>query len=149
MAKKMISLKGLGLLFLLSLAACSTTNNQQDLKNSIETSSISGGVYFDENMNEDCEECECGIEDIPILLFKEVCSGTMWQTVKTDVDGAFQFNELDGGFYCVTPDLPPTCDGFMPTTSIAQQVTLDQGEDIELTWFGYTSFVEIQPEGEE
>lgn len=135
--------------FVLTIAACSQKPVEAGIDQSATLSSISGGVYFDENMNEDCEECECGLEDIRILLYKGTCSGTMWQSAKTDAEGAFKFSELDAGQYCVMPDLPPTCDGFMPTTSIAQQITLGNGEDLEITWFGYTSFIDVQPTEEE
>jgi hypothetical protein len=103
---------------------------------------ITGRVYFDQNADKDCEECECGIEDVRINLFEGTCSGTAGQSILTDADGYFTFISLPAGDYCIFADLAPTCDGYQPTTSISQQVVLGPGESLELDGFGFDTYVD-------
>lgn len=104
--------------------------------------SISGRVYFDQNADKNCEECECGLADVRINLFENTCSGTANQTALSDVEGNFSFVSLAPGDYCIFVDLPPTCDGYQSTTSISQQVVLHAGEEIELDGFGFDTYVD-------
>ena len=103
---------------------------------------ITGRVYFDQNADKNCEECECGIEDVRINLFEGTCTGTAGQSAMTDEDGYFTFSGLPAGDYCIFADLAPTCDGYQPTTAISQQVVLSPGEAMELDGFGFDTYVD-------
>ena len=117
----------------LILMACAAPDPQ--------SASIKGSVYFDENSNEDCD-CECGIPDVNIKLFKGACGGELLEIIHTDDEGNFLFSALAAGAYCVFSDLDPQCNGFMPTTSISYSVDLLAGEAVELEGFGYNLFVD-------
>ncbi len=128
-------------LFVLPLLIYGCTNSSAD-QNQNAPGSISGRVYFDQNADKNCEECECGLADVRINLFKNTCTGTANQTLMTDDEGNFTFSSLTSGDYCVFVDLPPTCDGYQSTTSISQQVVLHAGEDMELDGFGFDTYVD-------
>jgi hypothetical protein len=104
--------------------------------------SIAGRVYFDQDANQSCETCECGIEYVRIRLYEDACSGYFIQTRYTDEDGFFSFEDLEPQTYCVKSDLPVSCDGFLPTTTTNQTVEVISGEQTELEWFGYESYIE-------
>jgi hypothetical protein len=129
-------------LLLLFTQACSQASNGSDAA----IGSISGRVYFDENINEECEECECGLEDVKVRLYIGKCEGTFSQTAITDDDGYFTFNDLEPDTYCVYSDLDITCDGLTPTTTLSHTVELEAGEAVELEWFGYGLYSEVPPE---
>ena len=120
--------------FGLCLTACGPQTEQ--------AASISGRVYFDEDASEECEECECGIPDVRIKLYEASCGGESFQLIRTNEDGYFLFSDLAPGAYCVYSDLSPTCNGYMPTTSISYAVELQSGEALELPGFGYDLFVD-------
>lgn len=138
MAKKNSILIPLSLLSvaLLSLQCCGPKIDES------QTGSIAGRVYFDENANEECEDCECGIAEVTISLYEEVCGGVLVQMIKTDAEGYFTFYQVSPGAYCVYSGLEPTCDGFLPTTSVSHVVELAQGEEVELEWFGYDLYID-------
>ena len=105
-------------------------------------SQITGRVYFDENADEDCQTCECGIADVNITLYEGPCGGRMLQKIYTDADGFFQFKDVAPGSYCVFSGLAPTCDGYLPTTSLSRHVVVDSGGQFELDWFGYDLYTD-------
>ena len=120
------------------LFACNQNNSPLN-----DTGSISGRVYFDHDANAGCDECECGIEKVKIRLYEGACQGLFLQTVYSDGEGYFLFEDLEPKEYCVLSDLPPTCDGYLPTTNSSQIVMLGPGEDLELGWFGYDNYVDV------
>jgi hypothetical protein len=128
-------------LLLLFTQACTQSANGSD----IAVGSISGRVYFDENINEECEKCECGLEDVKVRLYIGKCEGTFSQTAITDDDGYFRFKDLEPGTYCVYSDLDITCDGLTPTTSLSYTVEVKPGEDTGLDWFGYAQYSKVPP----
>ena len=103
---------------------------------------ITGRVYFDQNADKNCEECECGLAEVRINLFEGTCTGTAGQSALTDEEGYFTFSSLSAGEYCIFADLAPTCDGYQPTTAISQQVVLGPGESMELDGFGFDTYVD-------
>ena len=127
------------LIFLIMVCGCADRPSGHDQQTLGE---ITGRVYFDQNADKNCEECECGIEDVRINLFEGPCTGTASQSILTDADGYFTFFSLPGGDYCIFADLAPTCDGYQPTTSISQQVVLGPGESLELDGFGFDTYVD-------
>jgi hypothetical protein len=105
---------------------------------------ITGRVYFDKNINESCEECECGIEKIQIRLYQDTCAGEELGAVITDEDGYFSFEKLKPGSYCVFSDLSPSCDdGYLPTTPVSQIVEVGVDERVEIEGFGYGPYLEV------
>jgi hypothetical protein len=104
---------------------------------------IYGRVYFDQNISENCEDCECGIEEIQVRLFWDSCGGEELEAVMTDSDGFFRFGDLAAGSYCVHSDLSTSCDGYLPTTPISQSVELGVDEELELEGFGYGLYVDV------
>ena len=104
---------------------------------------ITGRVYFDKNINENCEPCECGLEKVQIRLYQDSCGGEEIAVTATDEDGNFTFENLAQGSYCVFSDLSPSCDGFLPTTPVSQTVDLGVDEQVELEGFGYGPFVDV------
>jgi hypothetical protein len=110
-----------------------------------DTGSITGRVFLDENADtffEECD-CDCGVKDIPVRLYKDRCAGLILQTAKTDEHGYFHFKALEPGGYCVMPDAKMICEGFQPTKSITQRVQVKPGEDVEAEWFGLDHFTDI------
>lgn len=128
-------------LFVLPILVYGCASGSAD-QNQKSEGSISGRVYFDQNADKDCAECECGLADVRINLFEGTCAGTANQTAITDEDGYFTFSALATGDYCIFADLPPTCDGYQPTTSISQQVILGPREELELEGFGFDTYVD-------
>lgn len=104
------------------------------------TASITGGVFFDCDKNGECAEDETGLADMCVRLYHGACGEDMLQTHKTDEEGKFLFAGLSAGDYCVMTDFElRTCGyaGNHPTTSISRQVTLTEGEHVEVEWFGF------------
>ena len=122
------------------LNACSNNSNINPSKD--ELGSISGRVYFDENSNKECD-CECGIEDIKIRIYKESCADSFFQSVDSNGEGYFSFIGLEAGTYCIYPDIPFSCEGFTPTTGINRIVEVKPGESVEAEWFSYERYVEL------
>jgi hypothetical protein len=107
--------------------------------------SITGRVFLDENADtfyKECD-CDCGVKDIPVRLYKDRCAGLIIQTVTTDEHGYFRFKALEPGGYCVMPDAKMICEGFQPTKSITQRVQVKPGEEVEAEWFGLDHFTDI------
>jgi hypothetical protein len=110
-----------------------------------ETGGITGRVFLDENADTffaDCD-CDCGLENIPVRLYRDDCGGQIVQTVKTDTEGYFHFEKLQPGSYCLMPEVKLICEGHQPTKSITQKFVVKPGEEIEAEWFAYDHFVDI------
>lgn len=140
MKRLLIPLLGCVLFTLGLLQACTTAGIAPLSTN--ERGRLSGRVFFDENANQDCDDCECGIADVSIRLYADSCGGALMQIIKTDAQGYFEFTNVESGAYCVYADLFPTCEGYLPTTSISQKVELGRGEHIELEGFGYDLYID-------
>jgi hypothetical protein len=109
------------------------------------TGGITGRVFLDENADaffKECD-CDCGLEQIPIRLYRDTCGGLIVQTARTDAEGFFHFDGLEPGPYCLMPDIKMICEGYQPTRSITQKVVVKAGERVEAEWFGYDHFVDI------
>jgi hypothetical protein len=109
------------------------------------TGGITGRVFLDENADaffQECD-CDCGLEHIPIRLYRDSCGGLIVQTARTNAEGFFHFDGLEPGPYCLMPDLKMICEGYQPTKSITQKVVVKAGEKTEAEWFGYDHFVDI------
>jgi hypothetical protein len=102
--------------------------------------SITGNVYCDMDKNGVCDCEEGGLENIPVRIYVQQCSGTPLQTVATDIKGNFEFTHFDPGTYCVMVQLDYVCGGRVPTTTSFQQVELVDGETIRLPAFGYSEY---------
>ena len=120
--------------------ACTNNSNINPSKH--ELGSITGRVYFDENSNKECD-CECGIEDIKIRIYKNSCAESIFQSVDSDEEGYFIFDDLEAGTYCIYPNIPFTCEGFTPTTGINRIIEIKPGESIEAEWFSYEKYVDL------
>ena len=105
-----------------------------------DTGSITGNVYCDRDKNGICDCEEGGLKDIHIKIFVEHCGGNALQTVFTDEKGNFAFESFDPGTYYVLVDLDYVCGGRIPTTANCQEVTLVDGETVNLPAFGYSEF---------
>ncbi|MEJ2402019.1 MAG: SdrD B-like domain-containing protein [Xanthomonadales bacterium] len=109
------------------------------------TGTISGRVFLDENADAvfaDCD-CDCGLEDIPVRLYRNHCGGLIIQTAKTDEQGFYHFQDLEPGDYCVMPNPKMICEGYQATKSITQKVRVEPGQDAEVEWFGLDHFIDI------
>lgn len=102
-------------------------------------------MFLDENADSFFQECDCdcGLEHIPIRLYREHCGGLIVQTVRTDAEGFYHFDQVEPGPYCLMPDVKMICEGYQPTRSITQKVTVTAGERTEAEWFAYDHFVDI------
>lgn len=129
----------MGILISLSISACSNTQNDFDQNN---FGGVTGRLYFDENSNEECD-CECGIEDIKIRLYRNTCTGTFTQTIKTDEEGYYSFIDLTPGTYCIFPDMEFSCTGYFPTSGINRVVEVVGGEEVIADWFTYEIYVDL------
>jgi hypothetical protein len=100
---------------------------------------ITGRVYLDEDADAECDVCDCDfyLEDVQIRLYRDNCTGLIHQTVKTDAEGIFIFEDLAPGNYCVSPRVKMICEGFRPTTPIQQKVVVVSDETVEAPWFGF------------
>ena len=132
----------LAALSVVTFSVAAYVNNQQN-NPTVESGRLTGRVFFDKNADEACEACECGIETVKIRLFEETCQGLFIQTAYSDSEGYFSFEGLEPNTYCVMSDLSPTCDGFQATTDTSQIIELGPEEDVELEWFGYDTFVDV------
>lgn len=110
----------------------------------VEPGGITGRVYLDENANAECEECDCDfyLEDIEVELYRGQCIDIWTQLAYTDVEGIYNFTELEPGTYCVTPNVKTICEGFQATTPIMQTVEVLSGETIEVPWFGFDHYLD-------
>lgn len=124
--------------YLLLLAGLLITYSGQLI--AAETGSISGNVYCDQDENGICDCDDGGLKNIHVQIFAEHCGGIALQTVETDGKGNFHFGNFDPGTYFVAVDLDYVCGGRVPTTSNCQQVTLVNGEVVNLPAFGYSEF---------
>ncbi len=120
------------LLFALLLTAFSAQLMAAD------TGSITGNVYCDRDKNGVCDCEEGGLKDIHINIYTEHCGGVPLQSVATDEKGDFAFRSFDPGTYFILVDLDYVCGGRVPTTRNCQQVTLVDGETVNLPAFGYS-----------
>jgi hypothetical protein len=112
-----------------------------------ETGAIAGRVFLDENADtefQDCD-CDCGIENIPIRLYRGTCGGLIVQTVKTDAEGFYLFPRIDPGNYCLMPEIKINCEGYLPTKSVTQKVAVKAGETTQVEWFAYDHYLEVKP----
>jgi hypothetical protein len=110
------------------------------------TGEIAGGIYCDENQNCECEESEQGLADISVMLFTDACTNAyLYRRIRTDAEGEFLFDDVPPGNYCLMPDLKTVCGGFVPTTSIQQDVQVAAGEHTTVKWFGYTQLGSESP----
>jgi len=107
-----------------------------------ETGSITGNVFCDTDKNGTCDCEETGLKDIHVKIFTGQCGGTALQTVSTNAKGNFRFESFRLGTYFVLVDLDYVCGGRVPTITNCQQVTLFDGEEINLPAFGYSEFGE-------
>ncbi len=103
-----------------------------------ETGSITGNVYCDRDENGICDCEEGGLKDIRINIYAKRCGGVPLQSVATDEKGDFAFRSFDPGTYFILVDLDYVCGGRVPTTRNCQQVTLVDGETVNLPAFGYS-----------
>lgn len=106
---------------------------------------IVGRVFLDENADTEFKECDCdcGMEAIPVRLYRDGCGGLIMQTAHTDKDGYFRFNDLDAGDYCLMPMPKLICEGYQPTKPITQSIRVRPGEIVEAEWFGFDHFLDI------
>jgi hypothetical protein len=106
---------------------------------------ISGRVFLDENADTEFRECDCdcGMEAIPVRLYRGHCGGLIIQTAHTDKDGYFHFNGLEADDYCLMPMPKLICEGYQPTKPITQNVRVRPGEVTETEWFGFDHFLDI------
>ena len=100
---------------------------------------ITGKVFLDADADAECDICDCDfyLEGIVIRLYQGTCTGLIHQTVETNADGDFVFEDLAPGEYCVTPKVKMICEGYRPTTPIQQKVTVLPDETVEAPWFGF------------
>ena len=125
----------------LLLSSCAENPNNNHPENGFGT--LSGRLYFDENSDEECD-CECGVDNIDIRLYQDNCTGTFSQSIKSDEDGYYQFTDLTPGQYCIYPDISFSCEGFISTNGINRVVELKAGEEIEVEWFSYEIYFELE-----
>jgi hypothetical protein len=127
---------------LMLLVSCSAMGdgNSGDVANG----AITGRVFLDENADTFLRECDCdcGLKDISIRLYRESCAGQIVQTVKTKADGYFFFKDVKPGAYCVTPDIKMICEGFQPTKPITQKVEVKAGEETQAEWFAFDHWID-------
>jgi hypothetical protein len=105
---------------------------------------ISGRIFLDENADTFLRECDCdcGLESVPIRLYRDNCSGLIIQTARSDAEGYFHFSGLEPGEYCMTPDIKMICEGFQPTKPIIQKVEVKAGEKTEAEWFAFDHWLD-------
>ncbi len=109
------------------------------------TGGISGRVFLDENADtvfRECD-CDCGMEAIPVRLYRGTCGGLIVQTARTDKDGYFRFRNLEADDYCVMPMPKLICEGYQPTKPITQGVRVRAGQVAKAEWFGFDHFLDI------
>ena len=106
---------------------------------------IAGRVFLDENADTEFRECDCdcGMEAIPVRLYRGACGGLIVQTARTDKDGYFSFRSLEAGDYCLMPVPKLICEGYQPTKPITQAVRVRAGEVTEAEWFGFDHFLDL------
>lgn len=125
------------LLLVLVFTGCSSTQDPPG--------NITGRVYLDEDADAECDVCGCDfyLEGIKIRLYRDNCTGLIHQTVETDAEGIFIFEDLNPGQYCVSPKVKMICDGYKATTPIQQKVVVVSNETVEAPWFGFDNNLDI------
>jgi len=106
---------------------------------------ITGRVFLDENADAECDICDCDfyLEGIKIRLYRDNCTGLIHQTVETDAEGIFLFEDLAPGNYCVSPKVKMICEGYKPTTPVQQKVVVTSDQTAEAPWFGFDNNLDI------
>ena len=97
---------------------------------------ISGIVYDDKNRNRDFDSEEPGIPNVTILL--KDSEGVLLESISTDEDGNYSFNEILAGTYSVREEDP---EGYYSTTPHEVIVILLPGEIL-----GDVNFGDFEPE---
>ena len=120
------------------LAACSANATEAP----VAPSSITGRIFFDTNADTECQDCECGLSNIHVELYTGECYGPEYQTIKSDQEGYFTFNDVAPGQYCVVSALDITCDGYIPTSATSQEIEVLPGQQIEIEWFSYDLYID-------
>ena len=125
------------LMLLLIFAGCSAEQEPPG--------NITGRVYLDEDADAECDVCGCDfyLEDIQIRLYRDNCTGLIHQTVETDAEGVFIFEDLAPGNYCVSPKVKMICEGFKPTTPIQQKLVVVSNQTVEAPWFGFDNNLDV------
>ena len=82
-------------------------------------------VWEDKNNNTVPNAGEPGVASVIVRLGPSNCSAVVFSQVATDGIGAFVFEEVSPGSYCVRIVAP---DGWNNTTSDTYTVTIDPGE---------------------
>ncbi len=97
--------------------------------------SVSGVAFLDSNGNGRREAIETtGIADLPISI--QDASGSWVTIIPTGGDGSYRFDGMPAGVYTVTALILPSS-GLVPTTPLAQQVTLVEGLETSDVDFGF------------
>ncbi|MCU0989773.1 MAG: hypothetical protein MUE63_09390 [Xanthomonadales bacterium] len=140
--KKVVGIGIFTIITLLLLPCAGAAANPADPQ---QAGGITGRVFLDENADTEFKECDCdcGMDDIPVRLYRDHCGGLIVQTAHTDAEGYFHFAGLDPGDYCVMPMPKFICEGFQPTKSITQKVTVKPGETVKAEWFGFDHFLDV------
>jgi hypothetical protein len=99
-------------------------------------------VWKDQNSSGSKDDFEDWYSGVTVQLGKGACSSTGYATTVTDASGAFRFDDLPPGEYCVTVEMPQTCGTYsIPKTDTKRTVVVNPDAGGNAGQFGFAQYI--------
>jgi hypothetical protein len=103
---------------------------------------INGKVWKDQNSSGTKDGTEDWYSGVTVQLGQGKCGATGYMTSVTDSNGAFRFNNLPPGEYCVTIDIPKACSTYsIPKTDTKRTVVVAPDAGSNAGQFGFAPYI--------
>ncbi|MGD8456059.1 MAG: thrombospondin type 3 repeat-containing protein [Anaerolineales bacterium] len=103
---------------------------------------IYGKVWKDQNSSGSKDDFEDWYSGVTVQLGKGACSSTGYATTVTDASGAFRFDDLPPGEYCVIVEMPQTCGTYsIPKTDTKRTVVVNPDAGGNAGQFGFAQYI--------
>ncbi|SHK84682.1 DUF7601 domain-containing protein [Desulforamulus aeronauticus] len=104
----------------------------------VQTNSISGKLWLDENEDGVMNETENGVAFYPIHLYATDDTGVAVQSTQTEEDGTYRFESLEPGSYVVgiAPETITEVDYLLPVVGISHDNQFEINEELSAAYSG-------------